>query len=138
MRQVELSSVNKDVKVVDGKLFFGEKEAIGCEFIKEKTIAALYVIRVKEANLPYDPRWSFVCGLDLVDGRIWLGGSQIDMWKDQRQMSMPSAYYDSWSSVERVLNNLYSDTAGKEWAVFEEEDFEAYQEAWDDLPDYED
>lgn len=135
MRQVELSSVNKDVKVVDGKLYFGEKEVRGCSFITDKTIAALYVIRVNEVSSTIGAHWAFVCGLDLIDGRIWLGGSQINMWKDQRQMSLPSAHYDSWSSVERVLNELYSDTAGKEWAVFEEEDFEAYQHQWD-LVDY--
>ncbi len=129
MKTVKLSEVNKDVKVVDGKLFFGEKEVQYCEFIKEDSIAKLYVIRVPRSiggsSVPY---WGFVTGLDLIDGKFWLGPSPIKIWENGMQKNWPSAYYSDWSTVERILNEFNTDTAGNEWQVFEEEDFEAMQD----------
>ncbi len=46
MRMIALSEVNKDVKVVDGKLFFGSHEVLYASHIKAEKIAALYVVRI--------------------------------------------------------------------------------------------
>lgn len=125
MKQVRLSEVNEDVKVVDGKLFFGKHEVKGCQFIKEDSIASLYVVRVwNTTSFPDSPYWSFVTGFDLSKGLFWLGGSYINMWEDQKKKHLPSAWYEGMAEIEYVLDNLYSDTAGKTWGIFEEEDFD--------------
>ncbi len=118
MRQIKLSEVNKEVKVVDGKLYFGTKEVQHCSFIKEDSIAALYVVRVKGSY------WEFVTGFDLSGDKFWIGGFGLKMWNDGRRVSVPSAYYDKFSSIEYLLNELCADTMGKEWEIFEEEDFD--------------
>jgi len=120
MRQINLSEVNKQVKVVDGKLYFGNKEVQGCSFITENSIAALYVVRVKGSY------WEFVTGFDLCGDKFWIGGFGLKLWKDGMRVSVPSAYYDRFESIEYLLNELCSDTAGKEWEIFEEEDFDAF------------
>jgi hypothetical protein len=114
---IKLAEVSDEVKVKDGKLFFADTEAECCDFIKEDSVAALYVVRVGEDN-------GFVTGLDLVGKRFWLGSCTLKMWKDRDQLSLPSGMYDNFSKIKYILDNLCDDTAGKKWRIFEESNFD--------------
>lgn len=121
MKFIAMPEVSKEVKVDGNKLFFGDKEVENCMFIRNGEIAKRYVVRVWRGGY-----WGFVTGLDLHDGGFWLGGCQINVWKGQSQLSIPRATYQWWEEVKYVLDNLCVETAGKEWKVFEEEDFDEH------------
>lgn len=131
MRMIALSEVNKDIKVVDNKLFFGTHEVQYAEHIKEDKIAALYVIRYKHSS--EDKSWRFSTGFDLVGNQFWIGGCKVK--GTRREVSLPPVFVDSFYAVERILNDIAEDTSGRLWAIFEEEDFEKafaeMQEEWD-------
>ena len=112
--------MNRDIQVKDGNLFFGDKHVSGL-FIKQgDEIPKLYVIRVWNGSY-----WGFVTGLDIIDDNIWLGCISLKFGA-YGEYYLPSAYYDEWRSIERVLNTVCRDTCGKKWAIFEEEKFEEY------------
>lgn len=129
MRMIKLSEANKAVKLQDGKLFIGTKEVIqNCaDHYTDEKVPALYMVRVYDKQPDGREYPTIVAGLDLMkDGKVWLGSYPIAMWQDGRQVNIPSAHYDHVETVERILNTLCSDTIGKRWEIFEEEDFDAF------------
>lgn len=124
MRQIALAEVNKQVTVTDGKLFFNGHEVRDCDFVKDESVAALYMIRYKDER----GNWSIVTGLDLIGDMFWLGGIDTRFYQDQSRVTLPSAFYESFESIERILNTI-ADKSYSEWAIFEEEDFD---KQWED------
>lgn len=123
MRQILISDANKSVNKKNGKLYFNNTEILYTKEYKDDKIAALYMVRV------YDERGYpvIVTGLDLMkDGKIWLGSYPVNMWQNQRQVKMPAAFYENFDTIEHILNNICSDTTGKNWIIVEEEDFDQF------------
>lgn len=124
MRQIALDQCHSSVRIEGGKLFFGKNEVKDCSFINEekKTVAQLYTVRVFDGTY-----WRLVTTLDLIDGKYWLCGVDIKLSTASfGRESWPSGYYDSIEAIEKILNLFGADTAGKNWAFFEEEDFDAH------------
>ena len=129
MRMISLSEVSKDVKVVDGVLYFGERKVDTYTPIDGDAIPSLYVVRVKGSY------WQFVTGFDLVGKCFWIGGISMPYWKDQRQVSFPPFMVDRWELLADVFYRLCADTIGKDWMIFQEEDFDA---AWAEMQQQQD
>jgi len=63
---------------------------------------------------------NFVCGLDLIpeSGLYWLSGYPIkDLYRDQQQMSAPTALYESMDDIKRIFDTLHDRTVGKQWYI---------------------
>ena len=123
MRQISLDQCPSSVKIEDGKLFFGKNEVKFCDFVKpeERTVAQLYTVRVFNGQ-----NWSLVTTLDLSQKMYWLCGFDMKWNKGSfGRESFPSGWYERIESIEKILNIFCADTAGKNWAFFEEEDFDA-------------
>lgn len=121
MRQIKLLYANEQVKINNGKLFFGSIEVQDCEFIKEEeqSVAALYLIRYKNES----GNWEIVTGLDLIHDQFWLGGLNTRFHENGNRVTLPCAFYKDFASIERIMNTI-ADRRYKEWAIFEENDFD--------------
>lgn len=123
MRMIKLADAAKEVTIIDGKLMFGEHEAQHCSFIREDSVAALYMLRYKNEY----GHWIIISGLDLVGDKFWLGSLNTRFYQNQSKVVLPSAYYDSFTTIAKLIDTI-GDTQYKEWAIFEEEDFDKQYE----------
>ena len=135
------NNINKAITLQNGKVFFGDKEVMysgyydGGSYSSLDKIRRQYVIRVKDDSSDGRPYWSIATTMDIAShGLIWLCGYTLK-GSGICDPSPPSAFYNQWSSVEYILNNLCRDTAGKEWAIFEEEP-PSHDKYWGDVQDF--
>jgi hypothetical protein len=121
--------MNEAIKVIDGKLFFGKHEVRDYEVKDGEPICQLFAIRVPELVVREDGTsytwWKLATTMDIPDDGdlIWLCGWSLSDRYSKGYFTLPSAYYDSWSSIEYILNELHYKSAGKEWAIFTDDDF---------------
>lgn len=115
MKTIKISEANKEVKVVDGKLFFDTTEVLYTDGITEDKIPTLYIVRVKDGKYS-----RFVTGLDLIGGKYWIGGFNLTTDK-YPSTGCPECYFDEFKSIKHIFDNLCRDTAGKDWYITEED-----------------
>jgi hypothetical protein len=128
MKMIEKSLLNKDIIHNENGLFFGGN-LVECSTANlfSNNIPSLYVVRVKTK----DGFSRFVCGLDLMqNGLFWLGGTMLNDYNTNSK-NYPACYFDKWEEVKYVLDNIAFETKGKDWFICEEEDFEAFNNAWE-------
>ncbi len=128
----KISSLSSDqlaklgVTSVNGLIHFGGKPILDDEYSAAEGIPVLYVVRVKNTSVIVNEAttyWQFVTGLDICDSKelMWLGGGRI---KDSC-LQLPEAFYKDFEHLCYVLDNLFAETAGKEWAIcLEDENIE--------------
>lgn len=120
MRYAPLSELSSEVRIVDGKLVIGTKEVDTTGFpLTENKVPTLFLIRVKGEEHHGYRYWNLVTGFDLVKGGFWLGGCTIKHGYGN-DTSIPSATFQWWSQVERILDHMCLETKGKEWSIFVE------------------
>ena len=124
-RTIPLSNLNKAVTFKNGVLHFGDVPVVESSAREgDDSIPALYVIRLL-------PDYRLATTMDLTpNGFIWLCSFLIKgLYENQQQKAMPQSWHKDFDAIKRILDNLNNDTAGKQWAIFEEEDFSQYDES---------
>lgn len=110
--------MNKDIVLKDGKLYFGTHVVKNYECVEGKELCKYFAIRVFENGY-----YRLCTTLDIIDNYIWINGIGTSLYANGERVVLPSAYYDNWYSVERLLNTLAYETAGKDWIIVTDDDW---------------
>lgn len=116
--------MQNDLLVVkDGGLYIDGMPVQQVRWKEGEELPSLFVIRVKGKRDDDSDAWRFVCGFDLCYEKnlFWLGANE---WKvGYERFYVSPAYYDRFYTIRNILDRFVEDTQGKEWAIFQEEEF---------------
>jgi len=113
-------------RIVDGKIYFGNRIALGSydisgEDLKSKSkeyvnIPTHFVVRANRSGF-YEIVTAFRI---LHNGEIRLGSVELKPFDDKTIGILPRATFEKWRDVEYIINNL-SSHKGCEWVIYEED-----------------
>ncbi len=124
--------MNEAIKVIDGKLFFGKHEVRNYDVKSGEPICQLFAIRVPSISVREDGTsytyWRLVTTMDIPDegDLIWLNSWELSKKLCNDLVYIPCAYYGWFPDIEDILNKFCNESAGKEWAIFPDDDFLKY------------
>lgn len=111
--------MNEDIKMEEGKLYFGEHQVhlhsnTSIKKLEDVLKQTRFGIRVKGNSM-----WEWCIGLDVVeDGKLfWLNAFPIDRsWSK----FMPETLHWRFSGIERILNDIHPTASTMEWRIVED------------------
>ena len=121
------------VKIVDGVLYFGNRKVMYGDNKPYKVYSAINICTC--FAIRHTSNWRLCTTLDIIlaphgvkdsryeTGFVWLAGVEIIGGKH-----IPRGYYDSWNSVEYILNNLVPELIDSDWSIYVDND----DYVWDD------